>query len=203
MKKKKRYLICLICNILMGLALSILEKMQFGTDPVTMFNLWVSRYLNISLGTWQALASLCILLFVLIIDRKKIGFGTVSNMLVVGYSFDFFTWVINQTNLLEVYSGFLARVTLTILFLFLFILSAALYNCLDIGVGAFDAIPQVISSKTNIELKDIRIIYDLFLFAFGFLFGSTYGIVSIFMVFGLGYAIGLIKTKMGDFVKET
>lgn len=39
MKKKKRYLICLICNILMGLALSILEKMQFGTDPVTMFNL--------------------------------------------------------------------------------------------------------------------------------------------------------------------
>lgn len=71
MKKKKRYLICLICNILMGLALSILEKMQFGTDPVTMFNLGVSRYLNISLGTWQALASLCILLFVLIIDRKK------------------------------------------------------------------------------------------------------------------------------------
>lgn len=124
-------------------------------------------------------------------------------MLVVGYSFDFFTWVINQTNLSEVYSGFLARVTLTILFLFLFILSAALYNCLDIGVGAFDAIPQVISSKTNIELKDIRIIYDLFLFAFGFLFGSTYGIVSIFMVFGLGYAIGLIKTKIGDFVKET
>ena len=55
----KRRLVIVVCAvIMMGLALSFLNRTNLGTDPCTMFNLGMSRLLGISLGTWQALFNL-------------------------------------------------------------------------------------------------------------------------------------------------
>ena len=48
---KARLVIVVCAVIMMGLALSFLNRTNLGTDPCTMFNLGMSRLLGISLGT--------------------------------------------------------------------------------------------------------------------------------------------------------
>ena len=52
---KRRLVIVVAAVIMMGFALSFLNRTNLGTDPCTMFNLGMSRILGLSLGTWQAI----------------------------------------------------------------------------------------------------------------------------------------------------
>ena len=52
---KRRFVIVVCAVIMMGLALSFLNRTNLGTDPCTMFNLGMSRLLGINqMEMWQA-----------------------------------------------------------------------------------------------------------------------------------------------------
>ena len=86
---KRRLVIVVAAVIMMGFALSFLNRTNLGTDPCTMFNLGMSRILGLSLGTWQAIFNSFLFIFVFIFAKNQIGWGTLANMFLVGYSFDF------------------------------------------------------------------------------------------------------------------
>lgn len=68
----KRRLVIVVCAvIMMGLALSFLNRTNLGTDPCTMFNLGMSRLLGISLGTWQALFNSFFVYFCIHLCKKS------------------------------------------------------------------------------------------------------------------------------------
>ena len=81
--------------ILMGFALSFLNRTGFGTDPCTAMNLGISAKFGLSLGTWQLLFNLILFVIVLWKDKSQIGIGTIANMVLVGYAMDFFTCIEN------------------------------------------------------------------------------------------------------------
>ena len=56
-------------------------------------NLAISGRLGMSLGNWQALLNCLLFIIVILWGREYIGFGTLANMFLVGYSIDFFSWV--------------------------------------------------------------------------------------------------------------
>ena len=82
--------------IIMGFGVSLLKVTNLGTDPYSAMNYGISAKLGLSLGTYQLFLNLALLLCVLILDRSLIGTGTVGNMLLVGYSADFCTFILNQ-----------------------------------------------------------------------------------------------------------
>ena len=89
----RRLLGVLVGVTFMGFGLSWLIPCGFGTDSFTTMNLAISAKLGWKLGTWQALLNCVMFIPVILFGRKLIGFGTLANMLLVGYICDFFSWV--------------------------------------------------------------------------------------------------------------
>ena len=86
-----RLILVIAAVILMGFALSWLLLVDLGTDPCTLLNQTISTRLGISIGNWQALFNTVLLIFVIIFGGRNLGFGTLANMFLVGYSIDFFS----------------------------------------------------------------------------------------------------------------
>lgn len=80
----------LLAVITMGFSLSWLILVDLGTDPCTLMNCAISDTVGLSLGNWQALFNSVLLVFVIIFGGRNLGFGTLANMFLVGYSIDFF-----------------------------------------------------------------------------------------------------------------
>lgn len=194
---KKKLILVVLSVIIMGFSLSFLNKTNLGTDPCTMFNLGISSNIGISLGTWQALFNCVLFLFVLAFDRSQIGWGTLANMFLVGYSFDFFTWLNGLWIPDVIYAGMTARILITIPALFVFIIAASTYMAVQLGTSPYDALPFIIASRVKkIPFKVIRIIWDVVICVTGYLLGSTLGIVSVIMAFALGPVISWVRKKL-------
>lgn len=56
-----------------------------GLDSFTAVNTGISNKLGIGLGVYQLAVNLVIFIFILWLDRKQIGIGTILNMVLVGF----------------------------------------------------------------------------------------------------------------------
>lgn len=88
-----RMIMMLIGVFVQGIGLSLLIQINLGTDPWTSFVLGVSKNLPFTYGTWQLICAAVLFLFVIFFDLSKIGFGTIGNMVCVGYIADLFGWI--------------------------------------------------------------------------------------------------------------
>ena len=194
---KKRLILVFVAVIIMGFSLSFLNKTAMGTDPCTVLNLGISRLLKLSLGTWQALFNCILFVFVIIYDRKQIGWGTLANMFLVGYSFDFFTWLNSLWIPDSFYSGLFVRILVTIPSLFVFIMAAATYMAAQLGTAPYDALPFIIADRSKkLSFKMVRIIWDVTACIVGYILGSTLGVVTVIMAFVLGPVITWVKDNV-------
>ena len=78
-KKNKlalRILLAFFGVLAMGFGMSVLEKLQFGTDPFTCMNNGISMASGLSLGTVALLVSIVLFLAVIFTDIASIGIGT-------------------------------------------------------------------------------------------------------------------------------
>ena len=196
----KRRLILVICAvIMMGLALSFLNKTNLGTDPCSLFNLGMSRILCISLGTWQALFNSFLFIFVFIFAKNQIGWGTLANMFLVGYSFDFFTWINDKWMPAGMFDSLVVRVLVMIPALALFILAASAYMGASLGTSPYDAISYILADRIKkVPFRVVRICYDLIVCAAGWALGSTIGVVTVIMSFALGPVITWMTDNVID-----
>ena len=78
---------------MMGVGLSILRDINLGTDACSCFAQGLSCFLPFGFGTCLLLFNIVSLCFVLKFDIGMIGFGTLGNMLFLGYISDFFKWL--------------------------------------------------------------------------------------------------------------
>lgn len=197
LKDKKRIFAVIIAVIFMGLSLSFLIRVDLGTDPCTAMNLGISSKLGISYGTWGAISNSVLILLVIIFDRSKIGWGTLANMYLIGYSTDFFRWLFNKVLPARLFTHMTTRILILIPALIIFIFSAAVYMAVDLGSAPFDAIVFVIASKfKNVPFRFIRMAWDITAAVIGYLLGSTIGIVTIALAFALGPVITLVKNQI-------
>lgn len=194
---RKRLVLVISAVIMMGFCLSFLNKCNFGTDPCTVFNLGVASKIGWSLGNWQAALNSILLIFVFFTGRNMIGWGTLANMFLVGYSFDFFSFINSKWMPEDMFDSMLVRVLVAIPVLAVFIFVAAVYMSCDLGTAPYDAIPFILSTKTKkLSFKIIRMCYDIIFTLGGFLLGSTIGAVTIIMAFALGPVIAWVKTNI-------
>ena len=185
-----RLMIVVAAVIMMGFSLSWLLLADLGSDPYTMLNNAVSRKIGISLGSWQALLNCILLVGVLLFGGRNIGFGTLANMLLVGYSIDFFSWVWRRVLPLEIFGQLYVRLLVMVPALCLFIVSAAVYMDIEMGSSPYDAIPFIIYDHfKKIPFRLLRILYDVLFILVAMLFGGKLGIVTVLMALTLGPVI--------------
>ncbi|MBQ2080224.1 MAG: hypothetical protein II461_00480 [Treponema sp.] len=208
----KKFLIMIIGIFLMGFFLSFLVEVDWGTDPYTFQNTVISTRLGWSLGTWQLCLNGVLFVLVIIFNRRLIGLGTLANMVLVGYTVDFFRWVWRTCfpllGRICTEPGFLwAKIVVFVLGILCFVIAASLYMNADLGLSPYDGLAFIISRrlKGKISVAVSRIAYDLSAVLIGILVSLGTGISiltaligSVAMALTLGPAIQIV----GKFVNE-
>lgn len=205
----KRSIVVVLSVILMGVGVQFLNRTSLGPDPFSAMNYGVSALLGISLGTYQMIFNGTLFILLFISSRKLFGFGTIANMVLVGYSADFTGWLLDNAGILMPENMTTAtRFLVLIPALIEFVFAAAMYINCGVGTSPYDALPQLLHQKAQKLLKKefpfkvTRMLYDGTATVIAFLVGGSAGIVTVLMVFTLGPAIdfvaGLVK-KTGFF----
>ena len=211
-KFKNRMLIMIIGILLQGFGLSLIIRLNLGTDPCSMFTLGVEHYLKMFLETIPALKDvptfgICQLLchsitfiLVVIFDRSKIGFGTIGNMVCLGFIVDFFNVIWDAVIPVGFFDGFMA-ILFFVPVLLVFIGGAAAYMTADLGMSPYDGLPFIISEKNpKIPFKVIRIGWDGMYLVIGLLLGQPITIVSVCIVLFLGPVISFVQKKLAKYI---
>ena len=203
----KRIGIMLPSVFFMGFTLSILIEVGWGTDPASFFLLNLSNLIGFSFGNTQVIVYSCMFLLVFIFGSQYIGFGTLANMLLIGYISDFFRFIWNKigySNLID--TNFSIQLISFILALLVFVIVAAFYINSKTGVAPYDALPQIISDALpKIPFAPLRIVYDLSFVLFGFIFSlfASNGLQgSVIGSIALSILIGPTITLVGKLIKK-
>ena len=197
-----RLVMMMIGVAVQGLGLSLLIRLALGTDPCSCLTQGVINYVPISFGTAQLLCHLVTFIFVLRFDMSYIGFGTIGNMVCLGYISDFFGWIWDTVLPQDFFAPTPVRWGLLVPVLIVFILGASTYMTAGLGSSPYDAMPFIISHKCKkLSFKVIRMIWDISFMAAGFLLGGDVGIVTLGVAFFLGPVITFMQKKLAVLLK--
>lgn len=179
-----RTLMSLLGITILSLGTAFLRGGQVGLDPFTATNTGISGHLNLSLGVYQLLANAAIFIFILIMDRHKIGIGTLLNMVLVGFEVQWFIALYQQ--IFGTHANIIIVISNLIIGLILFTLGASMYMGADLGVAPYDAIAPILSDRFHTKYRTIRIAQDLLFMIVAFLVGGPVGIGTVIVAFFTG-----------------
>ncbi len=192
----RRVAVLTVSLIVIGICVAVFKTVGFGTDPCSTFTLGVSAQTGISFGTCQLVFNLLMFLPVIRLDLSRIGVGTVANMVGVGYMADFTMWLMSPHIPPEGLS-MTVRIVLFAVSMAAFLIAAAFYMVVDLGVAPYDAIPQLIAAHTSrLSARAIRMLWDISILSLGFLLGSTVGLTTLITGFCLGPAIAFVSSRV-------
>lgn len=192
----RRVAVLFLGVIMMGLCVAVFDQLGFGADPCSAMNLAVSRLIGWGFGTYQLLFNIALLMVVILLKgARRIGLGTLANMVLVGYAADFGEWILNRTHPLT-------GETLAVKFIVfvpaiaLFLVALAFYMVVDLGAAPYDAVPQIIAAKQKrFSPAVIRVAWDVTAIIICLLAGGTVGLVTIAIGFLLGPVIAAIARR--------
>lgn len=202
----KSFFVMIIAVIVMGMCVSLLVMCDMGTDPCSAMNYGISHKLGMSFGNYQLLSNIVLLIIVIIFEKKLIGTGTFGNMILVGYSADFFTRIWKEVCHIQAQLNLEIRIIILIPALILFILAAAIYMQSGHGTAPYDAVSFLISERVEKHsgknmFRIVRMVYDLAATCIGIIAGGEVGVITILMVILLGPTVDFVgqimKTRRG------
>ena len=184
-----------ITLISFGSALS--ESMDMGLDPFTALNRGASALLGFSLGNYQLVVNLVILAIVFFMKHSLIGWGTIFNMVLVGYQVEFFTGLFTNTFAVDELS-LVIRIVVTIIAILIFTLGVAVYMDTELGVSPYDAIAPLITDRTGWNYTPVRIGQDLIVVLAAVLVGGPVGVSTFITGFFAGPLITFFSKKVSQ-----
>lgn len=188
-----------ITFISIGSALS--ETMDMGLDPFTALNKGASSLLGFSLGNYQLVMNLIILIVVFFMKRSLIGWGTIYSMILIGYQIEFFINLFG--NIFQVDNmSLMIRIGITIIAILIFTLGVAIYMDIDFGVSPYDAIAPLITDRTGWNYTPVRVITDIIIVVAAYFLRGPVGISTVITGFFAGPLITFFSNKVSTPVIE-
>lgn len=195
---KKRVVMTTVGVILCAIAVGFFKCSQFGVDPFQCFaqGIW-GRFFDgkVSFGIYYIVLSGIMLLIDLFVARNYMGVATLVNMFLTGYVVDFTCMVINH---FCPDAGLPARIIFLLFAVLVLCFASSLYMTSNLGVSVYDAIPIVISHKSKIPFRFVRIGCDLICVIIGVLTGLLPGIGTLITAFFMGPLIELFNHKFSE-----
>ena len=190
-----RSLVSIIGVTFISIGASLSETMNMGLDPFTALNRGASSLLGFSLGNYQLVLNILILVIVFFMKRSLIGWGTIYNMVLVGYEISFFGTVFeNFFNPDEM--SLVIRLLITVIAIMIFTLGVALYMDTELGVSPYDAITPLIIDRTSWKYTPVRVAQDLLVVIGAYFLAGPVGISTIITGFFAGPLITFFSNKV-------
>lgn len=187
----KRILTSLEGLILCGVGVSMFLYSGMGVDPASVFELGLAKVFRISYGTSSALINVVILLIVFFIDKNYINISSLIAIFGIGYTADFVRKILSI--LIQGEPNLILKLVLILIGLFIMSCGIATYIMADLGVGAIDLISEIISRKSKMQYRLVRVIGDVAFVVIGFLLGGTVGVGTVVAAFLTGPTVQLVR----------
>ena len=190
----KRILTSLVGLILCGVGVSMFLYSGMGVDPASVFELGLAKVFRISYGTSSALINVVILLIVFFIDKNYINISSLIAIFGIGYTADFVRKILSI--LIQGEPNLILKLVLILIGLFIMSCGIATYIMADLGVGAIDLISEIISRKSKMQYRLVRVIGDVAFVVIGFLLGGTVGVGTVVAAFLTGPTVQLVRPSI-------
>lgn len=172
-----RLILFLIGMAVIATGTSIFVLSDTGSDPFAVFMQGIANVLHISNGIAHMGINFTYLLVILIFARRYIKIGTVAAIFICGPIIDLVSFLLSP--FLNSSLNFWIRVVIMLCGCIIMGFGLAMVINADVGVSPNDLASIVISDKTHIAFRWIRITVDLTLVTAGFLLGGVIGVGTI------------------------
>lgn len=134
----RRVIAVVLGNIVLGIGAAGLRFSLLGNEPYTAMNMAISDGLHMSLGTYQLILNLFLLIIQLIWGRAYIGFGSIINLCFLGYIIEAAGYVMSL--ILPSAQGytFLQKILFMIVSLLILTFGISMYQTANLGVAPYD-----------------------------------------------------------------
>jgi uncharacterized membrane protein YczE len=177
-----------------GTSASMLLLAGLGVDPWDVLHQGLSRRLGWGVGTWAIIVSLFVLLLWIPL-RQRPGFGTISNLLVVGLTIDAILATVPPVH------GLAARVIVMLAGVILNGIATGAYIGAGLGPGPRDGLMTGLAARGH-SIRVVRTCIEITVLLTGWALGGTVGIGTVVYALGIGpiahFSIPLLAIELSD-----
>lgn len=171
-----------------GFGVVMIIQYSHGVDPLSLFQLGLSTHTGLSVGTIALIYNIILLLLSFIVNKKKLGIGTLVYTITLGYFMD------TSISILPELSGTATLIGFFIGHFILCIGNASLLY-LDFGLSSLDAIIQWVVQKFHIRYGFIKVSTDIFFACAGILLGSIIQWGSLYIMLTTGFIVDFLVER--------
>lgn len=199
-KVAKQMFLVVLGQVILGIGVSFIIFADLGIDAFGVFHSGVANTFNISFGAAMFYESLLALVVIFFVDKKYINFATVVSLFLVGFTADFIGMFLSL--LLPDSLNFGVNLLMVLLGSFILAIGLNIYVLADLGVGALDAIAEIITDKSKYEYKVVKMANDILFLIIGFLLGGKVGIATIITAIIMGPVIQFVRERVSQPIKN-
>ena len=175
--------------VLYGISMALLIRSGLGNMPWDVLHQGLAQHLHHSIGTVTiAVGAIVLLLWIPL--REKPGFGTVSNVVLIGISVDAALALLPATGLLPV------RALLAGAGIVLNAVATAAYIGARLGPGPRDGLMTGLVRRTGGSVQRVRTVIEIAVVATGWALGGTAGIATVLYALAIGPLAQLLLPRL-------
>jgi len=164
--------------VLYGFSDALMLLAGLGVDPWDVFHQGLSRHFGLGVGTWAIIVG-AIVLALWIPLRQRPGFGTLSNVIVVGSVIDLCLATIPAPH------GLASRTVVLLAGVFLNGVATGAYIGAGLGPGPRDGLMTGLAARGH-SIRVVRTALELTVLVSGWLLGGTVGIGTVVYALAIG-----------------
>ncbi|MGH8868806.1 MAG: YczE/YyaS/YitT family protein [Actinomycetes bacterium] len=175
--------------VLYGVSMAFMVRSGLGLDPWDVLHQGVSRQVGLSLGTVTILVGALVLLLWVPL-RQRPGFGTVSNVVVIGLVVDV---VLHR---LPAAGAWWSQTGLMVAGVLLNGVATAAYIGARLGPGPRDGLMTGLVRRCGRSVRLVRTSIEVSVLATGWLLGGTVGVGTVAYAFGIGPIVHVLLPRL-------
>jgi uncharacterized membrane protein YczE len=164
--------------VLYGISDAMLLLAGLGVDPWDVLHQGLSRRLGLGVGTWAVIVGVVVLLLWIPL-RQRPGFGTLSNVLVVGAVIDLVLATVAPAH------GLPARAVVLCVGVLLNGIATGAYIGAGLGPGPRDGLMTGLAARGH-SIRVVRTLIELSVLLAGWLLGGTVGVGTVLYALAIG-----------------
>jgi len=164
--------------LLYGVSSSMLLLAGLGVDPWDVLHQGLSRRLGLGVGTWVVIVGALVLVLWIPL-RQRPGWGTLSNVIVVGLIMDLMLATVPPVH------GLAARLVVMASGVVLNGIATGLYIGAGLGPGPRDGLMTGLAARGH-SIRVVRTSIELSVLLSGWLLGGTVGLGTVVYALGIG-----------------
>jgi uncharacterized membrane protein YczE len=164
--------------LLYGVSDAMLLLAGLGVDPWDVLHQGLSRRIGLAVGTWAVIVGVVVLLLWIPL-RQRPGFGTLSNVIVVGLVIDAVVVAVPPVH------GFAARVVVMLAAVVLNGVATGAYIGAGLGPGPRDGLMTGLAARGH-SIRIVRTCIEVTVLISGWLLGGTVGLGTVVYALGIG-----------------